>query len=97
VVDAVATWRHLDGCGATATTTTKGAARSTVWARCAAGVKVQYVLFAKGGHRWPDRGATGPSAQQLIWAFFRGARPTTAKPDTRAGGATSDPASCSVP
>lgn len=63
--------RRDDGCSATHTTQTVGTATTKVWPRCNSGMAVGYVLFAGQDHGWPEGTSTTPSAQQLIWAFFR--------------------------
>lgn len=78
---AVATWTHLDACGATpyVATSTPGDIVVDTYAPCASGR--QYVLYTLigAGHEWPGSdqpGDTGDppieeiSASSLIWTFF---------------------------
>jgi polyhydroxybutyrate depolymerase len=73
-VDAtVQTWRRLDGCAASHTSSALGRATVTSWANCRGKGRVALVLYPGGSHAWPEAGAGRPSAGALVWAFFRGA------------------------
>ncbi len=66
------TWRKLDGCAASHTQSTQGQAIVTTWADCRRGGRVAFVLYPGGSHAWPEAGPGRPSAQSLVWQFFRG-------------------------
>jgi polyhydroxybutyrate depolymerase len=73
-VDAtVATWRSLDGCGATTPDEHIGQLVARRWVGCRNGVTVELDRYIGGGHRWPGGGPLTPSAQERIWSFFRAA------------------------
>ncbi|HEX3841014.1 MAG TPA: hypothetical protein VHU85_09515 [Acidimicrobiales bacterium] len=70
VGDIVAQWRQVDGCVGNPTVTTVGTAINTVWSACQDQARVQYTLYAGGGHRWPQGDGGTPSASSLIWNFL---------------------------
>ena len=76
VADVVASWRAADGCVGTGSITTEGAITTTKWSQCAGGA-VELDLFHGGSHAWPNGTATEPSAQRLMWRYFRSAMDAT--------------------
>jgi len=77
VADVVASWRAADGCVAPGSVTTEGTLTTTKWSQCAAGGAVELDLFHGGSHAWPNGTATEPSAQRLMWRYFRAAMDAT--------------------
>jgi polyhydroxybutyrate depolymerase len=73
--DRTYTWvdqlRQADGCSAKSTSQTVGSETTRIWSDCHAGEAVAYTLFNGEDHTWPEGTTTTPSAQQIIWAFFR--------------------------
>jgi polyhydroxybutyrate depolymerase len=71
-VDAlVARLRTADGCGGKALVARRGRETTTTWAHCGTGEKVALATYRDQDHSWPGRSATAPSAEQVIWDFFR--------------------------
>jgi polyhydroxybutyrate depolymerase len=77
VADVVASWRAADGCLAPGSVTTEGTLTTTRWSQCAVGGAVELDLFHGGSHAWPNGTATEPSAQRLMWRYFRSAMDAT--------------------
>lgn len=73
----VETWRRLDGCAPKATLSTLGNVQVATYAHCSGNGRLEYDLYAGGGHVWPKGNRTTPSAGQLIWPFLQtGTLPT---------------------
>ncbi len=69
-------WRQLEGCQPASTTAASGMLSTSSWT-CAAPGRVEVAVYHGGSHAWPAGGPGTPSAQALIWAFFRGLTPPT--------------------
>jgi polyhydroxybutyrate depolymerase len=78
VIDGLITWAGLDGCGASASTTT-GVVTTRTWTGCTAPTSVRLITIANGGHSWPggqrmalflDPPSTAIDATSTIVAFF---------------------------
>ncbi|HLI24165.1 MAG TPA: dienelactone hydrolase family protein [Acidimicrobiales bacterium] len=67
----VAQVRTDDSCGDASSTEHLGGETTQVWAHCAPGDVVASTLYAGQDHGWPEGTSSTPSAQQVIWAFFR--------------------------
>lgn len=67
----VAELRADDSCVGAGTTQTLGTESTTTWDRCAPGKAVVETVYHGEDHTWPEGTPTTPSAQQVIWAFFR--------------------------
>ena len=70
VDDVVAEWRQADGCVGNPTVKQSGSAVISLWSNCQNQTRVQYALYAGGGHRWPQGDPGTPSASGLIWSFL---------------------------
>jgi polyhydroxybutyrate depolymerase len=68
-------YRRVDGCPTRTATRTQGSLTITTWAPCTTRQDVQLALYRGGDHSWPAGDATTPSAEQVIWNFFRGRTP----------------------
>jgi len=66
----VALWRQADGCVGGPTVKQVGTAVISLWSACQNQTRVQYALYAGGGHRWPQGDPGTPSASGLIWSFL---------------------------
>ena len=67
----VARLRGDDGCGTSETVTAHGVEQTTNWIHCANGARVAYSLYRGQNHNWPVPTPTTPSAESLMWSFFR--------------------------
>jgi polyhydroxybutyrate depolymerase len=67
----VAGWRQVAACGTTATSVS-GTLTERRWSGCRSHTRLGYALYAGGSHAWPAGDARTPSAEQVIWTFFRG-------------------------
>jgi polyhydroxybutyrate depolymerase len=67
----VAQLRADDRCSAVSSTLAIGGETTQIWAHCAAGQAVASTLYLGQAHGWPDGTSSTPSAQQVIWGFFR--------------------------
>lgn len=63
--------RTDDACSGASTAQTTGTETTTIWAHCASGMAVAQTIFNGQDHTWPEGTSTTPSAQQIIWGFFR--------------------------
>jgi polyhydroxybutyrate depolymerase len=70
VDNVVAEWRQADGCVGNPTVKQSGSAVISLWSNCQNQTRVQYALYAGGGHRWPQGDSGTPSASGLIWSFL---------------------------
>jgi poly(3-hydroxybutyrate) depolymerase len=71
-VDALmAHWRQLEGCGTGGSRATYGNLSVTTWDQCRLSGRVTLAVYQGGRHAWPAGEGATPSAQQLIWSFFR--------------------------
>ncbi len=60
-----------NGCPGTGQTGAQGTLTTTRWTSCTSGDPVELALYQGTVHQWPTGDATTPSAQQVIWNFFR--------------------------
>lgn len=67
----VTDWRQADGCKPSGTTAVAGTLTQTTWTGGKGGTRVAYALYEGGSHMWPRGNADTPSAEQVIWHFFR--------------------------
>jgi polyhydroxybutyrate depolymerase len=67
----VAQWRQTDGCPGAGRTTVLGTLTQTSWSSCKGGTRLAYALYAGGTHAWPRGDADTPSAERVVWSFFR--------------------------
>jgi polyhydroxybutyrate depolymerase len=74
----VAHWRALEGCRSDTADTVSGDLSTTEWASCRGGSRIELAVYAGGSHAWPRGGPGTPSAEDLIWAFFRSVSPPAA-------------------
>jgi poly(3-hydroxybutyrate) depolymerase len=68
----VAGWRQVGACGDTPSTTVSGTLTERHWSGCRSHTRLAYALYGGGSHAWPSGDAQTPSAEQVIWTFFRG-------------------------
>jgi polyhydroxybutyrate depolymerase len=74
----VQSWRQLEGCAPSSTTTAYPALQITQWAHCDAPGRVALAVYQGGSHRWPGGGPATPSASRVIWDFFQHRDPSGA-------------------
>jgi polyhydroxybutyrate depolymerase len=67
----VAAQRIANGCQEDGRTQVQDALTTTRWTGCRTGKPVELALYQGNVHVWPTGDATTPSAQQVIWNFFR--------------------------
>jgi poly(3-hydroxybutyrate) depolymerase len=67
----VAGWRRAEACKPSGTVAVAGRLSETTWSGCRANVRVAYALYEGGSHMWPRGDADTPSAEQVIWHFFK--------------------------
>jgi polyhydroxybutyrate depolymerase len=67
VQQGIDTWRTLDGCPASGTTTVAGAVTTAAWKPCRKATEVRLVTVEGMGHQWP-KGPYHGNAE--IWRFF---------------------------
>jgi polyhydroxybutyrate depolymerase len=68
----VAGWRQVGACANAASTTVSGTLTERHWSGCRSNTRLAYALYDGGSHAWPSGNAQTPSAEQVIWTFFRG-------------------------
>jgi polyhydroxybutyrate depolymerase len=68
----VAGWRQVGACANAASTTVSGTLTERHWSGCRSNTRLAYALYDGGSHAWPSGDAQTPSAEQVIWTFFRG-------------------------
>ena len=68
----VAGWREVGACASSAGTTVSGTLTERHWSGCRSHTRLAYALYDGGSHAWPSGDAQTPSAEQVIWTFFRG-------------------------
>jgi polyhydroxybutyrate depolymerase len=76
VVDQVDQYRRAAGCTAATSTVGQGDLTSTTWTRCRSGKTVQLSIYLGGNHDWPQGNGVTPSAEQVMWTYFRTGRAT---------------------
>lgn len=64
-------YRDADGCSDQAAVTTVGAVTLTSWVGCNGGSRVGEAVFAGQNHDWPVGNSTTPSAEGVMWAWFK--------------------------
>lgn len=64
-------WRQADACKPAATVAVAGRLTETTWTGCRGSARIAYALYEGGSHMWPRGDATTPSAEQVIWRFFK--------------------------
>jgi polyhydroxybutyrate depolymerase len=67
----VAALRAANGCQGDGRSEVQGALTTTLWTSCRTGDAVELALYQGDVHQWPPGDAATPSAQQVIWNFFR--------------------------
>jgi polyhydroxybutyrate depolymerase len=67
----IAAYRQADGCSDQGVVTTVGTVTLTSWVRCAGGARVGEAIFSGQGHMWPAGSGTTPSAEGVMWAWFK--------------------------
>jgi len=60
-----------NGCQGTGQTQARGTLTTTRWTSCGSGDPVELDLYQGDVHQWPAGDAATPSAQQMVWNFFR--------------------------
>jgi polyhydroxybutyrate depolymerase len=73
VAQLLARWRSLDDCAATSTSRQVGRLILTQWTSCRGSGRIEFAEYQGGSHQWPRGGPGTPSAERVIWDFFRGA------------------------
>jgi len=67
----VATLRTANGCTADGRSQVQGTLTTTRWTDCRTGKPVELALYPGNAHFWPMGDAATPSAERVIWDFFR--------------------------
>ncbi len=76
---AVKTWRTLDGCADSASTTSEGTVIHQAWTACGGGSAVELYTITGGAHAWPggtrlagflDQPSDAMHATETAWKFF---------------------------
>jgi polyhydroxybutyrate depolymerase len=67
----IATLRGANGCQGDGRSEVQGTLTTTRWTSCRSGDSVELALYQGNAHIWPAGDAATPSAQQVIWSFFR--------------------------
>ena len=60
-----------NGCQGTGQSQAQGTLTTTRWTSCGSGDPVELDLYQGDVHQWPAGDAATPSAQQMVWNFFR--------------------------
>lgn len=71
VLDQVDQFRRAAGCTAATSVRKQGTLTSTTWTRCRPGTTVQLSVYLGGNHDWPQGNGATPSAEQVMWTYFR--------------------------
>jgi polyhydroxybutyrate depolymerase len=71
VVAQVDQFRAAAGCTAATSVRSQGDLTSTTWTGCRSGITVQLSIYLGGSHDWPQGNGVTPSAQQVMWTYFR--------------------------
>jgi polyhydroxybutyrate depolymerase len=69
--DEVAALRTANQCQAAGRSDVQGTLTVTRWTDCRSGHPVEFGLYRGNAHVWPTGDASTPSAEQVIWSFFR--------------------------
>ena len=71
VEEEVAARRATNACQADGVQQVQGTLTTTRWDHCRSGKPVELGVYQGSTHIWPAGNATTPSAEQVIWTFFR--------------------------
>ncbi|HVW35625.1 MAG TPA: PHB depolymerase family esterase [Acidimicrobiia bacterium] len=63
--------RSADGCTGAGDRSVTGTLTTTTWTDCATGKPMEFGIYQGNIHVWPAGDAQTPSAEQVIWTFFR--------------------------
>ena len=78
IEDVVQRWRNIDGCTGDPTVKQSGITTTSVWNQCKGGAVIRFDKIEGGTHGWFGDPVSGePSANAVIWSFFRGLPPRT--------------------
>jgi polyhydroxybutyrate depolymerase len=76
VAGLVTQWRQADACQGAGRAVVLGTLTQSMWSSCKGGTRLAYALYGGGSHAWPHGDADTPSAERVVWSFFRN-RPLT--------------------
>jgi polyhydroxybutyrate depolymerase len=71
MTDLAASWANQEGCLTSVVRHPAPTVTTHTWQGCAMFSRIQLAVYQGGSHAWPDGDAHTPSAQRLIWRFFK--------------------------